>query len=57
MKRFSKADIETIKHLAGRGLSGVEIAKRLGRTPQSVVLRVGCVAAANGDQGPLEDSI
>ncbi len=41
MKRFSKADIETIRHMAARGFGGVEIAKRLGRTPQSI--RVKCV--------------
>jgi hypothetical protein len=41
MNRFSKADIETIRHMAARGFGGVEIAKRLGRTPQSI--RVKCV--------------
>jgi hypothetical protein len=46
MNRFSKADIETIRHMAARGFGGVEIAKRLGRTPQSI--RVKCVELGVG---------
>ena len=46
MNRFSKADIETIRHMAARGFGGVEIAKRLSRTPQSI--RVKCVELGVG---------
>ena len=46
MNRFSKADIETIRHMAARRFGGVEIAKRLSRTPQSI--RVKCVELGVG---------